>query len=1351
MRKLRIGRSAIAVAAGLATAAMLATPASAFSLTAANTSKSADAKDKLTSTISKKFDAEDKVDFWVKMEAKANLTSAKDMKDWDARGQFVHDQLRSTAKASQAGVIDQLKASGADYKSYWLSNRVLVEDGTEELALKLAASTAVEQIGATHKYELIEPVKTKKTTDESSPASVEWGLDFINAPEAWELGATGEGIVVSSVDSGVDVTHPALAHGYRGLQADGTLDNDYNALDTSGSCGATGDPCDTDGHGTHPMGTMMGDDGAGNQIGVAPDAKWIEANGCDSCSDADLIEAGQWIAAPTRTDGSDPDPTKRPHVVNNSWGYTAAGTIDDWFQEVTASWEAAGIFGAWASGNAGPGCDTTSSPGANTANYSVGAITSTGAIAGFSSRGAGEDGLVKPNIAAPGANVRSSVPGGGYASYNGTSMAAPHVAGAVAALWSAAPSLIGDIEGTKALLNETAVDADDTSCGGTAENNNVFGEGNLDLLALVNAAPIGDMGTVTGTVTDAAGSPIAGAEVLVDGERDRTLTTDASGSYTAQVTVGTYAVSASAFGFLVSAPESVDVALDETETVDITLEAAPGHAVSGTVTDAGSGDPFAGITVTIDAPIDPVRTSAEGTYTFAEVPEGTYTISIAGGSCTTPFSQEVTVDGDETVDAALNSLIDEFGYFCSVGSDGAATGDTEVDLTGDDASAAVTLPFDFSFYGESYDQAWVSTNGALNFLGANSAYSNSTIPSPSVPNAAIYPLWDDQEIDAAAGVYTGTTTVGGVDGFVIEWRGIHALNNDAGTLTTSVTLLANGEVIIGYDDVADDARAKGSSATIGLENTDGTIASQYSYNTAAVSSGLSVRYDTAPMGTVTGTVTDLNTGDPISGATVTLTGDDTERTATTGENGTFSKSVLTGNWTVKASKAKYADESGSVTVADEAEVTFDAALAAGKITVASDGDLSENLRMGELQEETVTVTNEGTAPASVDVSAGGGSFESASTSALKAPEGKATIMRSTTPKGTLGKGSNALKQSGAKSGRTMTPQAAPVPAGEVSITHSASQEIAAANSAACWDQVTTDLNQYLRTFTLSDFGLNGLDVSSISFGVETNTGDQPVTVNLYTLEGALTYANMTLIGSADATVPSGDGQLVSVPVEGSAPAGSTLVVEVVAHAGGRFFIGSNGEGQTAPSYLASEACGITEPVDTSEVGFPDMHIVMNVTGEEGGAAVDWITFDRTSLTLDAGESATVKASVSADVDQPGTYAAEIGGSTDTPYDVEPLAVTMDVAAPRSWGKLVGTVTADGGAGLEGAIVQVNGGKGYRQTLIAEEDGSYVYWIDSKLSPLQLIAAASGHVPETKDVTLRKGKTLQANFSLTPLP
>ncbi|MFF4877526.1 carboxypeptidase regulatory-like domain-containing protein [Micromonospora sp. NPDC000668] len=1328
----------------LATAMASAVPAFAAPST---TAPSANPADKLTSAVEKTLTTHDSADFWVKLSAKANLDAAPNIADWGKRGQHVYDALTSTAKTSQADVIQQLEANGVDHESFWISNRILVEDGTLELAKELAAQSEVSQITETTKFDLVEPVKREKAPA-NAPATVEWGLDFINAPEVWAQGFTGEGIVVSSVDTGVQFDHPALADGYRGRQPDGTIVNDYNAFDSSGRCGA-GNPCDVNGHGTHTMGTMMGDDGAGNQIGVAPDAQWIEANGCDTCSDADLLESGEWITAPTRTDGTDPDPAKRPQVVNNSWGAVAAGAIDDWYQDITDAWAAAGIFGAWSAGNSGPGCQTTSSPGANTTNYSAGAVDSSGRIASFSSRGPGEGGGIKPNISAPGVAVRSSVPGDGYALFNGTSMAAPHLAGAVAVLWSAAPALIGDIPGTWELLNQAAHNVDDTSCGGTAENNNVYGEGTLDLAALIDAAPIGDMGTVAGTVTETDGDPISGARVTVDGEHDRTVTTGTDGTYSARVAVGDYQVSASAFGYLPSAPTGATVTVDATTTVDIDLEAAPRHTVSGTVTDVATGNPFVGTTVSISAPIDPVTTDANGAFAFADVPEGTYTISIEGGTCTSAFSEEVVVDGDETVTAEIARRYDDFGYFCTVGSDGAATGDTRVNLTGDDAATTVPLPFSFPYYEGDYTTAYVTTNGHVNFAGLSTSLGNVQIPNSSVPNAAIYGLWDDLFFDASSGLYSAATQVDGVDAFVLEYRNVAFFSNRAERTNFSVTLLANGEIELGYGANSGGALSAGSSATVGIENENGTIAHQFSYNTQAINAGMSIHYDSAPRGTVTGTVTDRNTSAPISGATVAVSSEAQSKTATTGADGTYSTSVLTGDYSVEVTAPNYQGATGSVTVTEDGTVRFDAALAAGKVTIASDGDTHAELPMGGSHTEELTITNEGTAPASVELEAGGGEFEPVATGALTAVKGEATVPASVAPKGKLSAGGPSMSPSSVKGG-TMTPLAAPIPADEISITHSASQAIMTGNSASCNNGATTRNNSYLRTFTLDDFGLNGLDVSSVSFGVEVNQGSQPLTVNLYTLEGDLRYANMTLIGSADATVPAGNGTLVTVPVEGAVPSGGTLVVEVSVPADGYFFIGSNDAGQTAPSYIASVDCGISEPADTSSIGFPGMHIVMNVTGSSGAPA-DWVSFDNPSFSLEPGESVTVKATMSADVDQPGAYAAAIGASTNTPYRVAEVPVSMNVTAPKSWGKVAGTVTSSATGGpLGGAIVQVTGSKGYRQTLVTEDDGTYAYWINATVNPLTLVVAVQGYVPETAKVTLKAGKTVTADFSLDPL-
>ncbi|MCK0114116.1 S8 family serine peptidase [Ornithinimicrobium sp. F0845] len=615
-------------------------------------------EDKVQPGLARKFEKSAKVDFWVRFERDddTDLSAAAANGDWDQRGAEVVEALKEESADHQAEVITALKRSNASYKTFWATDAVYVENGSRALAEELAVVPAVDGLWPSRTYQSVEPVSNHDA--QATADAVEWGVANIKADQVWAEGDSGEGIVIANIDSGVQFDHPALVEQYRGTNGDGTFTHDYNWLDTDGSCSAG--PCDHDGHGTHTMGTMVGSDGGDNQIGVAPGATWITANGCSTCSDVDLIEAGQWMLAPTKLDGSAADPSKRPHIINNSWG-TRIPSNDPFMEDISEAWAASGIFAIWSNGNNGPECQTAGSPGSRTINYSVGAYDMNNTIGSFSSRGSGQDGGIKPHISAPGVNVRSAAPGGGYKVLSGTSMAAPHTSGALALLWSAQPDLIGDLPGTTEILDETAIDTEDLQCGGTAENNNVYGEGRLDALALVEAGDRGPIGTLAGDVTDAEeGTPLAAATVEVTGGEgesavDREVTVDDEGHFITKLPVGDYEVTATSFGY---GEESASVTVSEgtTTTQDFSLTALPTATVSGTVTDgSGQGWPLYAQVSVAGAPALTLHTDPRDGSFSLDVPTGTsYDLSVSPaypGYQT--LTRSVEVSGDTTVDLAV--------------------------------------------------------------------------------------------------------------------------------------------------------------------------------------------------------------------------------------------------------------------------------------------------------------------------------------------------------------------------------------------------------------------------------------------------------------------------------------------------------------------------------------------------------------------------------------------------------------------------------------------------------------------------------------------------------------------------
>jgi subtilisin family serine protease len=394
----------------------------------------------------------------------------------EARVAEVYRRLVSTADESQADLRRTLDRWHLPYTPYYLVNGIEVAGGPEVRAW-LAGRDDVDRILVAQQLRpLVAPPGGATTGTMSAPTAPQWNLTSIGAARVVsELKVTGSGITVGSSDSGVDGTHPALAATFRGGD-----DSWYDPWDS------TRTPTDGAGHGTHTLASAVGS----QNVGVAPGADWT---GCVNL-DRNLGDPGhyldcmQFMFAPFPA-GGDPftqgRPGRAPQVLTNSWGCPDIEGCDAGaLSSATAAFAAAGTYFVAAAGNSGPGCGTVADPPSTYPDVlTVGAVDEQGAVADFSSRGPTASGAAKPDVLAPGADVLSALPGGGYGELSGTSMAAPHVAGVVALMWSAQPKLVGDLPGTTRILRETAkpvVDPGNT-CGST-------GGGRVDAYAAVRAA-----------------------------------------------------------------------------------------------------------------------------------------------------------------------------------------------------------------------------------------------------------------------------------------------------------------------------------------------------------------------------------------------------------------------------------------------------------------------------------------------------------------------------------------------------------------------------------------------------------------------------------------------------------------------------------------------------------------------------------------------------------------------------------------------------------------------------------------------------------------------------------------------
>src|SRR3989440_5660934 len=452
---------------------------------------------------------EQQAEFFVVLAERADLRPAANLPTKTEKGRFVYQTLLEKARATQGPILQWLRDRKIEHQSFYIVNAILVK-GTRDVAEALAARPEVARVEGNplihNNLSQPEPV-TEAPSKPQAPKVIEPGITYTHAPDVWGLGFTGEGIVVASADTGVRWTHNALKPQYRGWDGQ-NADHDYNWHDSihdsaSNPCGNDSpEPCDDFFHGTHTVGTAIGDDGGTNQIGMAPGAKWIACRNMDQGdgTPARYIECMEFFLAPyplncTPNEG---DPALAPDITTNSWGCPASEgcIVGDELQAAVEAQEAAGIQMVVAAGNSGSGCSTVSDPPSfYEASYTVGALnTGTDTIAGFSSRGpVTRDGSnrTKPDITAPGTNTRScdNTCDSCYTTASGTSMATPHIAGAMALLWSAIPSLQNQIQASRDALDNAAHFISDTTCGPAGPPNNVYGWGRINIAAAVGAPP----------------------------------------------------------------------------------------------------------------------------------------------------------------------------------------------------------------------------------------------------------------------------------------------------------------------------------------------------------------------------------------------------------------------------------------------------------------------------------------------------------------------------------------------------------------------------------------------------------------------------------------------------------------------------------------------------------------------------------------------------------------------------------------------------------------------------------------------------------------------------------------------
>jgi uncharacterized repeat protein (TIGR01451 family) len=546
-------------------------------------------------------------------EALMSIADAGDANAWIARQRMELSKRREGI----AFLLDEAAKRGSlhEERRLWIVQSLAIE-GTPALIRELIDAPGVSSVWLDHSRSYVEPVTSSMDSAAGETIPSSWGVAKIRAPEVWQtLGVSGTGTVVAIMDTGVEYGHPALAAQYRGRFGDDRFTHMIAWYDAVNG----GDyPYDDHGHGTHVTGSAVGE----ASIGVAPGSQWIGVkvlNGAGVGYDSWILEGFQWLLAPGG------DPSLAPDVVNASW--SSQNSFSTLFEESIHTLQEAGIFTVFASGNNGPVPESVGSPASNRGVFAVGASDYDDVVTYFSGRGPSPWGEIKPQVVAPGVNIVSSLPGGIYSEKNGTSMAAPHIAGLGALLRTVSPTI--PVDAMARIITATAIPLTRTV------PNHDSGWGRADAYAAVLA--VAHPSLLTGTVTQGGDKPLAGIEIEaipvesspITGRSNRT-TTHRDGGYRMVLVPGLYTVTAEGFGYVSQRVDRISILTDTVRQIDFRLTARPVGTLRAQVLISGTDRPptlplqARMLATPLTVPVD-----SSGYFAFS-APEGVYTIELRG-------------------------------------------------------------------------------------------------------------------------------------------------------------------------------------------------------------------------------------------------------------------------------------------------------------------------------------------------------------------------------------------------------------------------------------------------------------------------------------------------------------------------------------------------------------------------------------------------------------------------------------------------------------------------------------------------------------------------------------------------